>query len=307
VLRIIVRPFLAASALSIGLAAAGVAAAAEDDRWLPKAQGSRAGVEFDWWSTRETNSLTWDIVGQIQVARMLYIDVDIPWAFQDAPVYFVRDGQVMSYRDGLWVFGNPAIGLHGARTLTDKIAFFAGGTLSLSSQPFREPVSDGPTSGRDIERRLVAARSAAGMNRAYADLHRFVPFAFFIRGRAGIELRVLPVLYYRVDLTPILVLSVGSEHHPDVSFEIHNEFEARAAFGLGGGIHLQAVLLSDDINRDNNDNDVLQTAMEPYVVYEPMRWFYARAGVLVALDRALGFGFDQDKVATIRVALGGKW
>jgi hypothetical protein len=110
-----------------------------------------------------------------------------------------------------------------------------------------------------------------------------------------------------VELTPILAKEVLNEKSPGISVEIHNELEARATFGFGGGFHLQAVFLNDDINHDGNDNDVLQTAVEPYLVYEPIRWVYARAGLLIALDRALGFGFDQGKVATIRTAVGGKW
>jgi hypothetical protein len=88
----------------------------------------------------------------------------------------------------------------------------------------------------------------------------------------------------------------------DFLFEIHNEIEARAQMGVGGGLHLQAVFFTKDL-----DNDSVQTAMEPYFVYEPIRGFYARAGVLVALDPQAGFGFNDDKVATIRLSLGGKW
>jgi hypothetical protein len=86
--------------------------------------------------------------------------------------------------------------------------------------------------------------------------------------------------------------------------EVHNEIEARAPIGVGGGMHLQGVFISDD---PSNDNDAAQLAMEPYFVYEPIRGFYARAGLLVALDSELGFGFNRGKVATIRIGLGGKW
>ena len=51
-------------------------------------------------------------------------------------------------------------------------------------------------------------------------------------------------------------------------------------------------------------------ALEPFIVYEPpfegpyelpLR---ARVGMLIALDEALGFGFDTNKVLTARMALG---
>jgi hypothetical protein len=54
----------------------------------------------------------------------------------------------------------------------------------------------------------------------------------------------------------------------------------------------------------------VQTALEPFIVYEPpfagpfelpLR---ARIGLLIALDDALGFGFDTNKVMTLRTSFG---
>lgn len=291
------RPLLAASAFSILLTAAGAAAAAEGP-WVPKAQGSRVGVDFDWWPSRSSglgtytsHSLTWDIIGQIQLARVVYLDFDIPLALCD------RESPVAG--DSTFVFGNPAIGAHWADTIHPKISVFAGGTLSVSTL-----VSDDYFSAAD-RLDLYLTRVVASANRAYADVHRFGADQFFIRARGGIEMRILPVLFYRAELVPILAVPI-SDANDDADFvmEVHNEIEARAPIGVGGGMHLQGVFISDD---PSNDNDAAQLAMEPYFVYEPIRGFYARAGLLVALDSELGFGFNRGKVATIRIGLGGKW
>jgi hypothetical protein len=51
----------------------------------------------------------------------------------------------------------------------------------------------------------------------------------------------------------------------------------------------------------------VQTAVEPYLVFEPIRGFYARTGALIALDPGVGFGPETDRVVTLRAALGVKW
>lgn len=293
------RPLLAASAFSILLTTAGAAAAAEGP-WVPKAQGSRIGVDFDWWPTDRdepvvgsysSHSLTWDLIGQIQLARVVYLDFDIPWAIWDRG--FSRN------HDSTFVFGNPAVGVHWADTVHPKISVFAGGTLSVSTL-----ISDDIVSAAD-RTNLYITRGAASATRAYADLHRFTADSFFVRARGGMEIRIVPVLFYRLELTPILAIGV-SNFNDDADFvmELHNEIEARAPIGVGGGMHLQAVFVTDD---PGSSNDAAQLAMEPYFVYEPVRGFYARAGVLVALDSPLGFGFNEGKVATIRIGLGGRW
>jgi hypothetical protein len=56
------------------------------------------------------------------------------------------------------------------------------------------------------------------------------------------------------------------------------------------------------------DADLIQTAIEPFFSYEPTApGVFVRAGFLVALDERLGFGFDEGKVATFKLAVGGKW
>src|SRR5262245_35429164 len=74
------RSLLAASALLASLAPAGVAFAAESSPWVPKAQGSRIGAEFDWWPTHDSDTMVWDVVAQIQFARVAYLDFDLPFA-----------------------------------------------------------------------------------------------------------------------------------------------------------------------------------------------------------------------------------
>ena len=66
----------------------------------------------------------------------------------------------------------------------------------------------------------------------------------------------------------------------------------------GGGLRLQAALT---LTRD----DKMQLAMEPFFTYTLKQpGYYARAGLLVAIDAPLGFGLAEDKVATLRLAAG---
>ncbi len=72
--------------------------------------------------------------------------------------------------------------------------------------------------------------------------------------------------------------------------------------GSVGGLRLQEVFTL------TADGDKIQTALEPFGVYQPEKSaFYGRLGLLVALDRALGFGFEGGKVATLRLTAGARF
>jgi hypothetical protein len=287
------RSLVAASALSLTMTAASAAVAA-DGPWVPKTQGSRLGGDIDWWPTDSSHTVAFGLVGQIQLGRVVYLDFDVPLAVWDRRTTF-------GSRDGTFVFGNPTVGVHWADTINSKVAAFAGGTFTVSTL-----ISDTPYDlQNDLDRQeAYGARSFAFATRAYADVHRFVPDYVFLRGRGGLEVRILPVLYYRFEAVPIIAIPVGYYvSDPEFLFEIHNEIEGRSTGGVGGGLHLQAVFIPTGLGA----GDSAQLALEPYFTYEPVRGFYARLGALVALDRPLGFGLNEGKVATFRVSLGGKW
>ncbi len=91
-----------------------------------------------------------------------------------------------------------------------------------------------------------------------------------------------------------------------LSLEHAGELEVRAPFGLGGGLRFQAVFLLTD-GLSGNGADHAQTAVEPFVGYEPPgAGFFARLGMLVAIDPPLGYGFEKDKLTTFHVEVGGK-
>jgi hypothetical protein len=283
------RSLISAAVLSLSLASAGAASAAE---WVPKAMGNRVVNEVDWWPTSYKHTVAMGIAAQIRLAQGMFLDLDIPWAIV-APGY--SDGSIASF-----AFGNPTVGVHWASLLSDKLAMHAGGTLTVATLV---NARNGTTSDHSAS----VTRSYGASTRAYADFHRFANEYIFFRGRAGVELRILPVLYYRPELVTMLAIPIA-KRIDDVEYfvEIHNEIELRSKSGVGGGLHLQAVF-----NTNQADNlyhtDTAQLAVEPYLFYDPGRGFYARVGCLVALDEPLGFGFDEYGMASIRVTLGGRW
>ena len=269
----------------LGLApalAAGEAAA----QWRPKAQGNRIGIETDVMPADFAKVLGWDFLLQIELVRGLHLDVEVPWAY----VFDASPGTP----DG-FVFGNPGAGLHYAGNVSRNVGLWGGGTVHVTTA--WDP------NGFQVER-----ATAAAVSHALYDLHRFWPEYVFVRPRGGIEARMAGVVYYRGEIAPVIWVPVG-EHvrDPELVLEHASEIEGRADVGVGGGGRVQLVFPFSEGNDPRYADDVFQAAVEPYFTYEPDEGFYARVGLLVALDRPLGFGFDRGGVYTFRVAMGGKW
>jgi hypothetical protein len=277
----------AACAFLAIVGAAGSAGAQERGPWLAHAEGSRLAFETDWFPSEHLHTFTWGIAGQIRLTGPVYLDLDVPWA-----------GLFPDGGDARFVFGNPTIGAHWADKVSRNVAVFAGGTLTIPTLITSDSSFDGDTFED------VLLRGLAGVTRAYVDLHRFLPDYIFVRPRGGVEVRFASVLRYRGDLTPMLLIPVGDvADDAEVVIEHGSEFEARSDAGVGGGLRLQFAVLATELD----DDDIFQSALEPYFTYDPMEGFYARIGSLIALDRDLGFGLNKGKLATFRVALGGKW
>lgn len=276
---------------------------AADTSWV-KSQGNRAGLEFDLlYRSEEYQFFDTDIsismlgmgftaVGQFEVVDKIYIDAAIPTAFGSYSVSG-GDGGGNTSDDSTsgFTLGNPIVGAHYADTLSlegvPELAFSLGGTVSI-------PTVFDPSDERSL------AIGAVVPARAYEDADRLAPETLAVRLRGAAEMRILPYLLYRGDFAPVSYIPLDGQDF-ELSVEQGNEIEARSEDGFGGGLRLQGVLVL-------TDSDILQTALEPFVSYEPNApSFYARVGFLMALDEGLGFAFDQGKVKTLRVALGGKW
>jgi len=166
----------------------------------------------------------------------------------------------------------------------------------------------------------IIVQALALVSRAYFDIHRLFPGAVFVRIPLGAEVRFADYFHYRGDFTPVIMAPVAKgfpNKSAQVLIEHSDEIEARAPFGLGGGLRFQVVFAATDFASSLSGGtstggfgagDRAQTALEPFVGYEPRgSGFFARLGCLVALDTPAGFGFNRDKVATVRTTLGGKF
>jgi hypothetical protein len=240
-------------------------------------------------------------VAQIKLIGGLYLDAELPFAYGSYSVG-VSDDNLPDVSGDFdlngFTIGNPTIGAHYAFSLSPDIAAFAGASVSI-------PVASDPSS--EASTALLLTLPA----RAYFDTHRLLPETLSIRPRGGVEVRILPMLHYRGDLGLTVAiptgdggLTAGADRDTEIIIEQGNELELRAPMGFGGGLRLQEAFLTTQ----NGGSDVVQTAIEPFVGYEPSgAGLYARAGLLVALDEQLGFGLDEGKVATLRLSVGGKF
>jgi hypothetical protein len=286
------------SARSILAAALGVAqltatdiARADPPPFAARAEGTRAAFSLDLWPTQDFIVATMGLSAQIAVHPHFAIDVDVPWAAGNLNDTAPRT--VYGY------FGDVTLGGHAVFRVLPAATLAFGATVSI---PTRYSFNGSP----DL---LIFAATAAA-SRGFYDAYRFAPQTLSIRVPIGFEARFLGLLYYRGELDPDIRVPVGSAPPSDsvqLSLEHADELEARAPFGLGGGLRFQvAFLLTNGLSSDGAS--YAQTAIEPFVGYEPPgAGFFARLGMLVALNSPLGFGFEKDKLTTARMQAGGKF
>lgn len=305
-----VQPFALSCALLFALLTLARPASAQKPEFRPgaaarwaRSQGGRFGFEVDVLSSsHQVQSADGPVdssrlgigvtmVGQFKVVAGLHLDLEMTLAYGDVTGPQSTDlvgGRLNdSADDYAFVLGNPTLGLHYAGNVTPKVALFGG--LS-GSFPVIEPG------------KVTALAAAANFPaRGYFDAHRLLLQYTSLRTRIGIELRPVEALFYRGDLAWLIAFPTGSDGNTRTVLEQGNEIELRAAGGIGFGLRFQTAMpLSSD--------DILQTAAEPFLSYEPPgKGSFFRAGFLVALDNELGFGFEAGKVATLRVAFGGKY
>jgi hypothetical protein len=265
-----------------------------------RAEGSRIGFNTDIWPAADFVVAAMGITGQFEVAPHFLLDLDIPWA---AGNY----GGGLAGRNTGASFGNITFGGHGVFKIGHEAAINAGLTLSVPTRYNFDTAGDAYVT--------VALLSSA--TRGFYDLQRLFPGVLFIRFPLGAEFRFARLVHFRAELTPAILIPVAerSKHDPQVTLEHADEIEVRAPFGLGGGLRFQLVAALSNFGSTAGSSgfvlgpgDRVQTGLEPFIQYEPRgAGIYARLGTLLALDSALGPAADRDKLATIRISVGGKF
>ncbi|WP_437818455.1 hypothetical protein [Sorangium sp. So ce1078] len=303
------------AALSLLLPATAPALAAEtvkEEQWA-KSYGFRLGVEADVLArTIEANlpgregasgdgtsagaeassfAASFAAVAQIQLFAGLHLDAELPFAYGSSqarpPSSAEGDAATVAPELAGFFFGNPSIGLHYVASVFPTLMVIGGFTASI-------PVTQDPSD--DTE----AAAAAALAVRGYFDSQRALLEHIPLRARGGIELRPIEAFYVRSDLVAMFAIPTD-DAETELFIEHASEAELRSLGGFGVGARLQAAF-------PLTQTDKVQLAAEPFLGLEPpTSGLYFRAGLLVALDEPLGFGLEQGKLATVRVALGGKF
>lgn len=306
---------LSLAALSLLLLVTAPALAEEtvsEEQWA-KSHGFRLGVEADVLaSTIEANlpgreaasgdgasagveassfAASFAVVAQIKLFAGLHLDADLPFAYgssqASAPGPAEGDAATVAPELEGFFFGNPSIGLHYVASVFPTLMLIGGLSASI-------PVTQDPSD--DTE----AAAAAALAVRGYFDSQRALLEHVPLRARGGIELRPIEAFYVRSDLVAMFAIPTG-DAETELFIEHASEAELRSLGGFGVGARLQAAF-------PLTQADKVQLAAEPFLGLEPpTSGVYFRAGLLVALDEPLGFGLEQGKLATVRVALGGKF
>jgi hypothetical protein len=254
--------------------------------------GNRLAGDIDLWPTRHFVDVDASFIGQIELTRHAYLDLDLPWAVADPDGRHVR-----------FALGNATVGAHYATRMGEHAAFHLGGTLSFQTHWGR---------GDDVGDYGVADTAAAA--RALYDLHRFYPEYTFIRAPLGFELGFRPI-FLRFDFDGVFWIPWPGHDVDTAEFVLEEatEFEALADSGFGGGARLQAVFFpTGDNQRGLVGRDWAQLGVEGFFSYEPEpRGFFMRIGALFGVDPPFGPPGDRNNLGgnfvTIRATLGGKW
>ncbi|MEM9696949.1 MAG: hypothetical protein AAGA56_30715 [Myxococcota bacterium] len=264
----------------------------QDAEWS-QSKHSRAGLEVDIWPTdgpgdTDTTTVVFTPTMQIGVTDHVFIDGEFPLAFTDFSSDFFDESDT--------VLGNFGVGAHYAdeeNDILDGLGWWAGGMLVFPTMlaDFDDP---------GFDRGINVGRAAT--IRGFAQAHRFAPETIAIRGEGGVELRFVDrILRYRGLAAPVVYANYDGG---DAEFFLEqiNDFDARANFGLGGGVRVQNVFTW-------TQEDLIQGAAGPYLLYETpsLPGGFARLGVLIAIDEDLGPGTDDGGLLTVNLSGGGKW
>lgn len=264
---------------------------------VPVALRHEVALDARWWSAATVGStLPFALRGQMLATEHLGVGFTMPWTLTSEPDAFART---------IAAVGNPTVDLfYAARA---GAATWRGG-LGISF----------PLASADEDVGWYFATAYAIAAHAYYDgfLHQwgYLPIRAFgdVEIRASravaVHLGIAPMLYVpvveRAQVSPGLSLRTdGVEHY----LQEFADLRILSVAGFGGGLRLQAVefltLAKDD------DADLIQLGMEPYLAYDDRvdGHVFARLGLLMALDENAGFAFDEYKVATGHLTVGAYW
>lgn len=270
-----------------GLAAFTVESPARAADFAPAFTTSRAGGFIDLWPTKNTFGLWFGGEIQIGVTPKVFLDFSVSGSYIDVDYGFGKFQHA--------AYGNPTFGVHYADQVKRNFAFFVGGMLTFPAL-------------HDPDAEVGTAALFSSPMRGYYDSDRFYTGRMAIRAMGGIEWEIARHWYFRAEARPLLSIQTRRETDflagtDDVIWFLEHaaEGEYRLDNGLGFGLRLQGVLIPQA-------NDAYQAMAEPFLALTPRsRGLYLRVGFPVALDRQLGFGFDDGRVATIRFSIGGQW
>lgn len=261
-----------------------------------RAFGNRVGLEVDAGFVSSSKSLTsvgMTAVAQIELFRNLLIDAELPMSFAAGDA--VADASTFA-------LGNIGLGSHWALNFDDQFALKLGGTISIPTMLLNP--------GADDLGRVVASGGAAAA-RGFADFHRFAYGNVGVRFGGDLEAYLTPNVILRTSLYPAIYAPVretgtgfvASFNDDGAQFFVDqvNELEYRLDAGLGFGLRFQEVFTL-------TKTDKIQTAVEPFVGYEPSgAGITARLGAFMPLDNDLGPFWEEGRVFAARAAVGGKW
>jgi hypothetical protein len=275
------------------------------ETWKPRFATRHVRLDFEVWPQDAFDTYTWDLVLLMGVEDApVFGDLILPITFLSA------DGADQFH------FGNPTLGVHGGGVLADVVGLWGG--LSVSIPTLTEFPAE------DESFLPVATLFSAATMRGLVEAHRFFPLTVPVRFGVGVEVQILPFLYFRTELFPAFYIAL--EELDDATGESFfalldhvSEAELLSPIGLGGGVRFQEAIGLSSISAsqsgsDDDDEieagDGAQLAFEPFVSYQPPIEgpysvpVFARVGLLLAIDDPLGFGFGDGHLATVRTSVG---
>jgi hypothetical protein len=236
----------------------------------------------------ETAALQLAVTAQVEVASHLFFGARLGFGWAKVNSFFGSFDQA--------TYSNVPLSLHYANVaIRDVLSFHVGGGFAL-------PVLAEPS---QVDPPVAFAASLTSFTEAYRNLDLFVPRYMPVRAGGGVEwtqkagpgaIQVRPELC----LMTLLPLFDNSAAELFIETPIELEYHLKDP-GLGFGARVQPIFVP-------TDDDSAQVAVEPFVGYlSPRSPFFARAGLLVALDDPFGPATGRDAMTSFRLSLGGKF
>jgi len=270
-----------------------VAAAQEGGDWKPDTHRSGAGAEIFVWDNDFVGT-NFPIIGFANIGFLdeFFIDVQLPFNTS-------FDGPGIPERKTRAAMGNPSVAFRYAPTHQGDavdVRWFVGGGLVLPVGSF--------TDDADYLFPLGTAFAAT----TFYDGYLWAVDAIPIYATGGVDIRITDWMSAQAEMKIVPWIPIDDRN--DAELFIQNRFGAEfrhPELGIGGGLDVLLVAdLLDDSNLLSGNDDRAQVAMEPYFAYTNER-FFLRLGLRQALDEPLGFAFDDGKVVSGHLTVGGSW